>query len=90
MRRPRDPREVGFEPIDPRPQADELPSKRSIRPVGGVPGEDRIDRSVQEGTVVRIDRQIVEYSNHSKDLPSQHENWLSAPERETIKQQANV
>ena len=66
MRRPGESSEVGFEPIDPSPQSDELPSKRGVGPVGGVTSEDRIDRSVQEGRVVRIDRQIVEYSNHKK------------------------
>ena len=66
MRRPRDPRDMGFEPIYRSAYPDEFRGQPSVGPVGRVTREDRIDRGVQAGGVVRFDNQIVENSSHSR------------------------
>ena len=60
---------MGFESIDPSPQADEFPSQSGVGELGGIPGEDGIDRRVEASRIVKINRSFVEYSNHRKTSP---------------------
>ena len=60
---------MGFEPIDPSPQADKLPSQTGVGAVGRVAGEHGIDRRMEASRVVKINRSIVEYSNHRMTSP---------------------
>ena len=72
MRGPGESSEMGFEPINPSPQPDEFIGQSGVGELGGIPGEDGIDRRVEASRIVKINRSIVEYSDHSKDLPSRH------------------